>query len=120
MEYAGQSNRVSLGENDLFEDVIPRSGYMSTLGLGFGNVASRFGPAFSSKTELNSSVTKIDDYQDGGKIFVTFVGNRKLRGSRPGRSSTPPRWEFSRQATSNSTRVSRDGSGRSSTPWDLA
>ena len=79
IEYTCDSDQMSLRENNLLDSKIPSTTYMGARGVGFGNVAARFGERFSSNIRLNSRVIRISQYQEdgGGEAVVKYVHEGK-------------------------------------------
>jgi len=78
IEYTCESDKMSLRHNDLLDQSVPTTRYMGIPGLGFGNVASRFGQQFSSKINLNSKVIEINHYDGGQHAFVKYTSNGRI------------------------------------------
>lgn len=78
IDYTGESTKLDIGEIEFYPPGYSiKAHYMSTQGIGFGNVAAEFAAPFSSKIKLNSKVVEINseegDADDDETTVVKYV-----------------------------------------------
>ncbi len=78
IEYTCGAVQLSLLQSNLLDQGIPTTRYMGMPGLGFGNVAGRYGEGLKSKIRLNSKVTEISQYRDKRDAIVKFSSNGRM------------------------------------------
>ena len=73
-EYTGDSSQVSVDQIEFFPPgYTMKTHYVSTPGLGYGNIAARYAQPFRNYIKLNSKVTDIDSTEEDGIPVVRYV-----------------------------------------------